>query len=93
MNLIDDAENGGMSGEDQRYITTPAGFTFCRDCGSLVMAGYSEEHDRMHPDLSCEQVHPTFGVNHPDGHQWEEVYPRKPDSRAGRLAAEEHEEG
>ena len=48
------------------------------------MEGYREEHDRMHPPFSCDQVHPAQGIHHlPDGlHPWEEVYPRTPDGRA-----------
>ena len=34
-----------------RYVTTAAGFTFCRDCGALIMAGYGPEHDRMHTQI------------------------------------------
>lgn len=66
----------------ERYIVTSAGFTFCRDCGNLIMEGYREQHDRMHPPFSCERL--GHGVHHlPDGlHSWEEVYPRVPDTRA-----------
>jgi hypothetical protein len=69
---------------DARYITTAAGFTFCRDCGALIMFGYEPEHDRMHPPVPCGSAHPEYGIYHtPDGmHAWESVYPRREDTRA-----------
>jgi hypothetical protein len=76
---------GRVSGDRSlRYITTAAGFTFCRDCGALIMAGYTVQHDRLHPPFPCAAVHPERGVFClPDGtHPWEEVYPREPDARA-----------
>lgn len=64
---------------DNRYVVTEAGFLFCQDCGSLVMEGYRNEHDRLHPRAGCEVVHPeTFVIVHKGGHDWIEQFGEQP---------------
>lgn len=36
---------------DSRYAVTAAGFTFCQDCGALIMEGYRPDHDELHDRL------------------------------------------
>jgi len=56
----------------------------CRSCGSLLLAGDEDIHERMHPPISCNRAHPQWGVAHisPDrekpweGHPWEDQFER-----------------
>lgn len=48
------AERRGRAGQDDRYQVSPAGYLFCRGCGSLVMEGYRNEHDRLHTQAHTE---------------------------------------
>ena len=51
----------------------------CRSCGSLLLAGDEDIHERLHPPISCEQAHPQRGrgLGHLTSHAphaWEEQF-------------------
>lgn len=50
------------------------GLLRCKSCGSLIAPGDKDLHERMHPRVSCDQVHPGVAVYHPGAHAWEEQY-------------------
>jgi len=44
----------------------------CCRCGSLLLEGDEDIHDRLHRPASCNQVHPTMAVHCTQPHSWEE---------------------
>ena len=51
----------------------------CRSCGSLLLAGDEDIHERMHPVISCRQAHPQRGrglgqVTSHAPHAWDEQF-------------------
>ena len=46
----------------------------CRSCGSLLLEGDEDIHERLHPAPSCQQVHPQADVHHKQPHTWEEQF-------------------
>lgn len=47
--------------------------TRCLSCGSLVMMGREDDHERLHPRVGCQRL--GCGVYHRNGHAWEEQFP------------------
>ena len=46
----------------------------CRSCGSLLLSGDEDIHERLHPSISCGRAHPERGVYHRRQHAWEEQF-------------------
>jgi hypothetical protein len=73
-----------MPRRDGSPLVGQAGVLRCRSCGSLLLAGDEDIHERLHPRISCGQAHPHWGVAHIstdkekpwEGHPWEEQFER-----------------
>jgi hypothetical protein len=46
----------------------------CRSCGSLLLSGDEDIHERLHPAISCDVVHPTMSILCREPHAWEEQF-------------------
>ena len=46
----------------------------CRSCGSLLLSGDEDIHERLHPPVSCGTVHPTMDIACTRPHAWEEQF-------------------
>ena len=46
----------------------------CRSCGSLLLAGDEDLHERLHPAVSCERAHPTMAIACREPHAWEDQF-------------------
>ena len=65
--------------EEGRPLVPHVGVLRCRSCGSLLLAGDEDIHERMHPPVSCEKAHPQRGrgLGHLTSHAphaWEEQF-------------------
>jgi hypothetical protein len=49
---------------------------FCKSCGSVLMDGWQDSHERLHPRLRCDEMPRRlhWGKWHPEGHAWEEQF-------------------
>ena len=46
----------------------------CLSCGSLLLTGDEDIHERLHPPVSCETAHPTMAIACRQPHAWEDQF-------------------
>ena len=46
----------------------------CRSCGSLLLTGDEDIHERLHAPISCDQAHPTMSIACRQPHAWEDQF-------------------
>ena len=68
-----------MPRRDGGSLVAHAAVLRCRSCGSLLLAGDEDIHERMHPSIGCGQAHPQRGrgLGHLTSHAphaWEEQF-------------------
>ena len=46
----------------------------CRSCGSLLLSGDEDIHERLHRPPLCDQVHPGMAIACRQPHAWEDQF-------------------
>ena len=65
-----------MPRRDGSPLVKHANVLRCRSCGSLLLAGDEDIHERLHAPISCDQAHPTMSIACRQPHAWEEQFGR-----------------
>jgi hypothetical protein len=63
-----------MPHRDDSPLVRHVAVLHCRSCGSLLLAGDEDIHERLHPAPSCERAHPTMGIACCQPHAWEDQF-------------------
>jgi hypothetical protein len=83
-----------MPRRDGGSLVPHANVLRCRSCGSLLLAGDEDIHERVHPPISCQQAHPQRGrgLGHLTSHAphaWEEQFQEEPGDGTVKISGED----